>query len=102
MAGRSMNNYNALYTEVYDYSTLEAAFEAASFYLSDEAMEGGEEWLMNLHNHLVWQSYEAGKDPDEDCVVLTAIDHVLKAHELRLGDVEEPILRRIITDLTLN
>lgn len=102
MAGHSMNNYNDLYAEVYDYSTLEAAFEAASFYLSDDAIDGGEEWLMNLHNHLVWQSYEEGKDPDEDCVVLTAIDHVLKERGLRLDDVEEPILRRIIADLTLN
>lgn len=102
MAGRSMSNCDGLYAEVYDYSTLEAAYEAAFLYLSDDATDGGEEWLMNLHNHLVWQSYEVGKDPDEDCVVLTAIDRVFKAHGLRLDDAEEPVLRRIIADLTLN
>lgn len=102
MAGHSMSNGNNLYSEVYNYSILEAAYEAAFIYLSDRAVDGGEEWLMNLHNHLVWQSYEVGKDPDEDCVVLTAIDRVFKAHGLRLDDAEELVLRRIIADLTLN
>ncbi len=88
-----------LYAEVYDYSNLEAAYEAAYLYLSDPPEES-EEWLMNLHNHLVWKSYEVGDDPDKDCVVLTATDRVLKAHGLRLGDVEDPDLRRIIADLT--
>lgn len=102
MDGRSMSNCD-LYAEVYDYSTLEAAYGAAFLYLSDvPEPEESEEWLMNLHNHLVWKSYEVGQDPDEDCVVLTAIDHVLKAHGLKLDEVEEPILRRIIEDLTLN
>lgn len=100
MDGRSMNNCG-LYAEVYDYSTLEAAYGAAFLYLSD-VPEDSEEWLMNLHNHLVWKSYEVGQDPDEDCVVLTAIDHVLKAHGLKLKEVEEPELRSIIEDLTLN
>lgn len=96
-----MNNCG-LYAEVYDYSTLEAAYEAAFLYLSDVPEENGEEWLMNLHNHLVWKSYEVGKDPDEDCVVLTAIDHVLKAHGMTFHEVKEPVLRHIIEDLTLN
>lgn len=57
MAGRSKSNGGSLYSEVYDYSTLEAAYEAAFLYLTGDMPEGIEEWLMNLHNHLVWQSY---------------------------------------------
>lgn len=42
------------------------------------------------------------KTPDEDSVVLTAIGNILKAHGLKAHEVEEPELRRIIADLTLN
>ena len=90
-----------LYEELYDYGTLETAFEGAYLYLSGE-IEDVEEWLINLHNHLVWQTYEACQDPDMDCVVLTAISNILKRHGLKAGEVQEPLLRRIIADLTLN
>lgn len=54
-----------LYEELYDYATLEAAYEAAFLYL-DDAPEDSEAWLINLQNHLVWRSYEPGQNPDED------------------------------------
>lgn len=49
-----------LYEELYDYATLEAAYEAAFLYL-DDAPEDSEAWLINLQNHLVWRSYEPGQ-----------------------------------------
>ncbi len=88
-----------LFAELYEYDALEAAFEAAFPFLADPP-EDSEEWLINLQNHLIWRSYEPAKDPDEDCVVLTAIDRLLKAHGLAGPEVEEPELRRIIDGLT--
>lgn len=90
-----------LYKELFDYSTLETAYEGAFEYLSGE-IEDEEEWIINLQNHLIWRTYEPGEDPDMDCVVLTAISNILKSHGLRVGDLQEPELRRIIEDLTLN
>lgn len=91
-----------LYKELYDYGTLENAFECAYLYLTGEYdEEEREEWLINLQNRLIWKEYEPGTDPDEDCVVLTAIQHLLKAHGMKSYEVEEPELRRIIADLTL-
>lgn len=90
-----------LYEELYDYTTLEAAYDAAFLYL-DDAPEDSEAWLINLQNHLVWRSYEPGQNPDEDSVVLTAIGNILKAHGLKSHEVKEPELRRVIADLTLN
>jgi len=90
-----------LYEELYDYTTLEAAYEAAFLYLYDTP-EDSEAWLINLQNHLIWQSYEPGQNPDEDSVVLTAIGNILKAHGIKCHEVREPELRRIIADLTLN
>ena len=88
-----------LYAELYDYSVLEAAYEAAFLYLADPP-EAEEEWLINLQNHLIWRSYEPAADPDMDCVVLTAIDRLLKSHGLKAREVQDPDLRRILTDLT--
>lgn len=90
-----------LYEELYDYSTLEAAYEAVFLYLY-EVPEDSEAWLINLQNHLVWRSYEPGQNPDEDSVVLTAIGNILKTHGIKSHEVEEAELRRIIADLTLN
>lgn len=89
-----------LYAELYEYSTLEAAYEAAFLYL-DDVPENSEEWLINLQNHLIWRSYEPGKDPDMDCVVLSGVSILLKRHDLKTSDVSSPELRKIIDDLTL-
>jgi len=90
----------SLYAELYEYNTLEAAYEAAFLYLSDPP-EDEEVWLINLQNHLIWRSYRAAENPDEDCVVLTAIDRLLKSHGLKSHEVTDPDIRRIISDLTL-
>ncbi|WP_195985395.1 hypothetical protein [Clostridium sp. D33t1_170424_F3] len=90
-----------LYAELYDYDTLEAAFEAASLYLEGPP-EDSEPWLINLQNHLIWRSYEPGKDPDMDRVVLSGVSILLKRHSLTGCDVTSPELRRIIDDLTQN
>lgn len=71
-----------LYAELYDYDTLEAAYEAVSLYLEDPP-EDGEPWLINLQNHLIWRSYETGESPDFDTVVLCAADIIRKRHGLR-------------------
>ena len=89
----------SLFAELYEYDTLEAAFEAAFLLLADPP-EDSEEWLINLQNHLIWRSYEPAADPDEDCVVLTAIGRLLKRHGLKSYEVEDPDIRRIIADLT--
>lgn len=90
-----------LYAELYSYDTLEAAYEAAFLYL-ESPPEGCEPWLINLQNHLIWRSYEPGKDPDMDCVVMSGVSILLKRHGLAFRDVTSPELRRIIDDLTLN
>lgn len=94
-------NAAELYAELYDYDTLEAAYEAAFLYL-ESPPEDREPWLINLQNHLIWRSYEPGKDPDMDCVVLSGVSILLKRHGLKSRDVTSPELRQIIDDLTLN
>ena len=68
-------------------------------YLNDP-LDEPEEWLINLQNHLLWGSYQTGRDDDEDVVVLEAI--VSMAHKLGLGpyDLAGPV-RRILDELTL-
>lgn len=95
-----MTSNKQLYAEVYDYATLEAAYEAAFLYL-DDPQEDSEAWLINLQNHLIWRSYEPGEDPDLDCVVLSAVSILLKRHGISARDVASPELRNIIDTLTL-
>lgn len=87
-----------LYQELYDYDTLYTAYEAAFIYL-DISHENVEEWLINLQNHLVWNSYSTGNDPDSDTVVLSAIDILLKRHSLKISDITGRIAE-IIGELT--
>lgn len=70
---------DGLYAELYDYDTLEAAYEAAFPYLED-LPEDSEAWLINLQNHLIWRSYETGETPDFDTVILCAADIIAKRH----------------------
>lgn len=65
-----------IYREVYQYHTLEAAYDAASEYF-DAMPDNPEEWLINLQNHLMWRSYKPYNNDFADCVVLEAIDIVL-------------------------
>lgn len=90
---------NALYRELYEYDTLEAALEAASLFLSGPPGDR-EGWLINLQNHLVWRSYRVGEDPDCDAVVLEAIASVMSRHGLRARDLTGE-LRKLLDDLTL-
>ena len=90
---------NALYGELYEYDTLEAALEAASLFLSGPP-EDREGWLINLQNHLVWRSYRVSEDPDCDAVVLEAIASVMSRHGLRARDLTG-VLRKLLDDLTL-
>ena len=89
----------SVYAEASEYDTLKAAYEAASTYL-DFPPDNSEEWLMNLHNHLVWRSYETGDDPAADTVVLSAIDLVIKRRGISPKDTD-PETQRIIDYLTL-
>ena len=52
-----------------DYDRLEKAF----FSLDMEMTEENEIGLMNLHNHLIWHSYEPGKEPAADAILLAVI-----------------------------
>jgi hypothetical protein len=89
----------AVYEAVCEYDALEKAFEAAYMYL-DDPPDNSEEWLMNLHNHLVWKSYEPGDDPNCDTVVLTAIDIELKRRGIKAANAD-PKTQSIIDYLTL-
>lgn len=83
--------HDTLFKEVFDYCTLEAAYEAAFLYLDDDIPYNAEEWLINLQNHLVWGSYGPGENPNMDVVVLSAIDIILKRYSLRSTDAGEEI-----------
>ncbi len=71
------------YSDIYEYSTLEKAYECVCEELgySPYDVEKGEEWLMNIHNHLVWKSFIPEIDPIADLVVHKAIDIVSKECE---------------------
>lgn len=90
---------DTLYQELYEYGTLEAAFEAVLLFLNN-LPEDNEEWLINLQNHLVWRSYRVGEDPDCDAVVLEAACAVMRHHGLRARDLTGE-LRKLLDDLTL-
>lgn len=83
-----------LYAEIYDYSTLEAAYEAVFLYLC-ELPDNAEEWLINLQNHLIWRSYKPHESEDADMVVFEAIIRTLKKHELKAKDLESVEVRDI-------
>ena len=89
---------DALYRELYQYETLEAAYETAFLYLRDPPADE-EPWLINLQNHLVWESYQTG-DEDRDTVLLEAMDIVMKRHGLRGWDLGGAF-RRLHDELTL-
>lgn len=70
--------------EVCDITTLRAAYELAEDGIEEEH---GEEWLINLQNHLIWNSYGHGNDPDADLVALHAIGIVLGRRGLCLSEI---------------
>ena len=90
---------DSLLRMVSEYDSLAAAYTKSWDYLNDP-LDEPEEWLINLQNHLLWGSYQTGRDDDEDVVVLEAI--VSMAHKLGLGpyDLAGPV-RRILDELTL-
>ena len=57
-----------LCADVHDFDMLETAFRSAFMY-SGELTYDIEEWLIILHNHLIWGSYIPGDDPVADIVI---------------------------------
>lgn len=90
---------DGLYARLCEYDTLEAAYETVYLDLAD-LPDNDEEWLMNLHNHLVWQTYEPGEDEDADAVVLAAITSLIGWSGIARNDITDPMLRRIVSELT--
>ena len=60
-----------------DCDALEAAYKETLPRLR-VAPENAEEWIVNLHNHLVWGSYAPGADADADAIVLSAMNAALE------------------------
>ena len=87
-----------IYSDVYDYNTLEAAYNAASEYF-DVMPDNPEEWLINLQNHLMWRSYKPYDDDIADCVILEAISIVITKHGIKIVDTD-PGTQSIIKMLT--
>lgn len=65
-----------------DYDRLEKAF----FSLDMEMTEENEIGLMNLHNHLIWHSYEPGKEPAADAILLAVIKELMQE---RCADISD-------------
>ena len=63
--------------EIYGIDELEAAFRSAFLYRGDLTY-GIEEWLIILHNHLIWDSYERGNDPMADIIIMLLKDKGLQ------------------------
>lgn len=71
-----------LYREVYDFSRLERAAK----HLCLPETEKTEVRLFNLHNHLVWRSYQEGMDLVADAILSSAVLELMKE---RNADVED-------------
>lgn len=70
--------------EVCDVATLQAAYEL----VEDSAEEDhGEEWFINLQNHLIWGSYGRDCDPDADLATLYAIGIVRRRRGLLCSEI---------------
>jgi hypothetical protein len=90
---------NDIYDDICLYEVIEAAYENTYPYLDDPPNDA-EEWLINLHNHLVLHSYKPGRDPAHDTIVLSAIDSALKRRGIQVEDADKKT-RKIINYLTL-
>ena len=88
-----------LYRRLYEYQTLEAAYMVAFDYLEDP-IDDPEPWLINLQNELIWNTYQVGRDADEDIVVLEAIVATAKSMNFGPYDITGEA-RRILDELTL-
>lgn len=88
-----------VYAEVCNIATLEAAYDAAYEHI-DYPPDNAEEWIINLHNHLVWRSYTPGEDPTADTIILEAIASTLKRYAIQPNDAGTEI-EKIINTLTL-
>lgn len=94
-----MMDSDAIYRMLYEYDHLEAAYWAVYEYL-DNPPESEDEWLINLQNHLIWETYQVCRDGDADTVVLEAITSL--AVRLGLGPYDiTGESRRILDELTL-
>ena len=71
------------YEDIYDYSRLEKAAKR----LHLEETEETEIRLLNLHNHLVWHSYDPGKDPVADAILSSVIAELLEEYNLDASSV---------------
>lgn len=78
-----MQSERIAYKEIYDYSRLEKAAKC----LQLEETEESEVWLLNLHNHLVWHSYEPGSDPAADAILLSVLKELLEENNLDVSAV---------------
>lgn len=70
--------------EYFSYDRLEEA--SKKLHLNPMVPEN-EEWLMNLHNHLVWHPYCPGKDETADAIFCTAIRDVMNEYSLQKEDI---------------
>lgn len=70
--------------EYFSYDRLEEA--SKKLHLNPMVPEN-EEWLMNLHNHLVWHSYCPGKDETADAIFCTAIRDVMNEYSPQKEDI---------------
>lgn len=71
------------YKEIYDYGRLEEAAKR----LHLEETEETEIRLLNLHNHLVWHSYDPGKDPVADAILSSVVAELLEEYNMDVSCV---------------
>lgn len=65
------------YKEIYDYGRLEKALKRLHLEETEETEIG----LLNLHNHLIWHSYNPGVDPVADAIFLSVTEELMQEHE---------------------
>lgn len=71
-----------IYSEVYDFGRLERAAKCLHLPETEET----EIRIFNLHNHLIWHSYQEGKDLVADAILSSVLSELL---EERNADAED-------------
>jgi hypothetical protein len=71
------------YSAYYDYDRLERAAEI----LHPEMTEETEICVLNLHNHLIWHSYQPGMYPEADAIFSLALKEIMREHNLDASDI---------------
>lgn len=69
--------------EIYDFDRLERAADSLRLSKTEE----NEVKLLNLHNHLIWHSFEPGNDRTADAILLVALKELMRENQVEIEGV---------------